>query len=204
MPAAVAMVIHAGLPFTMFGPGLEIGLPGLTFHLLARGNSVFLFFQLFLEVFAPLHCIVVFLPEMRTKSPTKKNAQIGNRLFCKRHCAIEQDENVSLQCDEKLDVNIVGQIVQSAEIFFDAKSESIERRKVRRDGMRKSQVFVEVCRINGHEILADQDFGIFYYPVLHHPFDNILVKNILVLPQAHNLNNRFKLCHDCRRDRFCS
>ena len=29
------MVIHAGLPFTMFGPGLEIGLPGLTFHLLA-------------------------------------------------------------------------------------------------------------------------------------------------------------------------
>ena len=67
--------------------------------------------------------------------------------------------------------------------------------------MRKEPNFRKVCRINGHEILADQDFGIFYYPVLHHRFD-ILVKDILVLPQAHNLNNRFKLCHDCRRDLF--
>jgi hypothetical protein len=33
-----------------------------------------LLFQLFLVVFAPFHCFIVFLPEMRTKSLAKKNA----------------------------------------------------------------------------------------------------------------------------------
>ena len=60
--------------------------------------------------------------------------------------------------------------------------------------MRKEANFRKICRINGHEIFAEREFGIFHYPVLLHRF-NILGKDVLVLSQAHNLNNRFKFCH---------
>ena len=44
------------------------------------------FFQLFLEVFPPLHCFVVLLPEMRAKSPAKKNTQISERFLSECYC----------------------------------------------------------------------------------------------------------------------